>query len=118
MEPTLALRPLFVDRPKPAARPMASGAAVNTASGRGLCFARFGRRFHLDEAAGLDVIDVAADRYVRRHERMLADAAHVLNDARRLILDRMPFDEMASGVAAVMMAMISSEKSSMPQFVW
>src|SRR6185437_9380347 len=66
-------------------------------------FAGFGGRCDFVQATALDIIDIAVDRDVAGNERMRPDPAHVLHDARLLVLDRVPLDEMAGRVAAAMM---------------
>src|SRR5580693_2229923 len=63
--------------------------------------ARFGRGLHFIEPSGPDVVDIAIDRHVCGHQGMLANATHVLGDAVSLVLDRMPFDEVAGRVTPV-----------------
>src|ERR1700722_800869 len=63
--------------------------------------ARFGRGLHFIEPSSSDVVDIAIDRHVCGHQGMLANATHVLGDAVSLVLDRMPFDEVAGRVTPV-----------------
>jgi hypothetical protein len=53
------------------------------------------RLLYFDETAGMNVIDVAVDRNMLYHQRMLANTAHVMNDTRRLIPNSMPFYKFA-----------------------
>src|SRR5262249_22677821 len=65
--------------------------------------ARFGRSLYLLQTTTIHIVDIAVDRDARRYERMLANTPYVLKHARRLICDCMPFDEMASSMAAAVM---------------
>src|SRR5262249_8676983 len=65
--------------------------------------ARFRRSLHLLQTTTIHIVDIAVDRDVLRYERMLGNTAYVLKHARRLICDCMPFDEMASNMAAAVM---------------
>src|SRR5262249_34410918 len=49
----------------------------------------------LHEAAVLHIVNVAVDRDVLRHQRMITDSHNVLNHASGEVADRMPFDELA-----------------------
>src|SRR5271154_1600920 len=80
-----------------------TGASLLAGSSGGFRLARFGRGFHLVEPSAPHVVDVAVDRHICRNERMFADASHILYDARLLVLDRVPLDEMAGRVAAFVM---------------
>ncbi len=55
----------------------------------------FRRFLYLDEAAGMDVIDVPVNRNVFGYERMFTYSAYVLHDACGLILDRVPFQKVS-----------------------
>ena len=57
-----------------------------------------GRR-HFDEAAGMYVIDIAVNWNKARNERVLANAAHVLDDTQRLVFDRVPLNVLAGARA-------------------
>jgi hypothetical protein len=46
-----------------------------------VCFTCRSCFLYLDEAAGMDVIDIAMNRDVLWDQGMFTDAAHVLNDA-------------------------------------
>ena len=50
---------------------------------------------HLDEPAGLDVVDVAVDRDAGRHQRVVADPLDVLGDAGGVVRDRQEVDVVA-----------------------
>ena len=51
----------------------------------------------LDQAAAADVIEEAVDGDPGRDERMLADAADVVDDAPGLVVDAQPVDGRALG---------------------
>src|SRR5262249_21370222 len=65
--------------------------------------ARFRCGLHLLQTTTIHIVNIAVDRNGRRYERMLANTPYVLKDARRLICDCMPFDEMARSMAAAVM---------------
>src|SRR5262249_50744784 len=65
--------------------------------------ARFRRSLHLFQMTTIHIVNIAVDRDGCRYERMLANTPYVLKHARRLICDCMPFDEMASSMAAAVM---------------
>src|SRR5262249_5105741 len=67
----------------PARRPLGGG------------FSGLGRLIDLHEAAVLHIVNVAVDRDVLRHQRMITDAHNVVNHASGEVADRMPFDELA-----------------------
>src|SRR6516225_8157341 len=67
----------------PARRPLGGG------------FSGLGRLIDLHEAAVLHIVNVAVDRDVLRHQRMITDAHNVVNHASREVADCMPFDELA-----------------------
>jgi len=54
-----------------------------------------GRLLDLHQAAVLHIVNIAVDRDVLRHQRMVADAHHILNHASGEVADRVPFDELA-----------------------
>jgi hypothetical protein len=54
---------------------------------------------NFNETTGVDVIDVAVNWNVLGDERMFADSSHVINDAVRLIINSVPFYELASTCA-------------------
>ena len=58
------------------------------------CSAGFGCFGYFNEVPGVDVVDVAVNRNMLCDERMLTDAAYVLNHTRSLILDGVPFYEL------------------------
>ena len=51
-----------------------------------------GRLGNLNEAARLHVVDVAVDRDVLRHERVLPNPLHILHYARREVVNRLEVD--------------------------
>src|SRR5262249_28037510 len=67
----------------PARRPLGGG------------FSGLGRLIDLHEAAVLHIVNVAVDRDVLRHQRMITDAHNVVNHASGEVADRMPFDKLA-----------------------
>jgi hypothetical protein len=54
-----------------------------------------GRLLDLHQAAVLHIVNVAIDRDVLRHQRMVANAHNVLNHASSEVADRVPFNELA-----------------------
>src|SRR5258707_15194473 len=54
-----------------------------------------GRLIDLYQAAVLHIVNVAVDRDVLRHQRMVADAHYVFDHASGKVADRVPFDELA-----------------------
>src|SRR5664279_5791478 len=74
-------------RPRRAIRPKPTGDDVVSAG-----LAGGGGLGDLDESSGVDVIDVAVHGDGARHERVVADAGHVLDDARRVVGDGEPVD--------------------------
>jgi hypothetical protein len=55
----------------------------------------FGRFLYFNKTAGMNVIDVAVNRNMLYHQRMLANTTHVMKDARRLVPDSVPFYKFA-----------------------
>ena len=55
----------------------------------------FGRFLYFNKTAGMNVIDIAVNRNIFYDQRMLANTAHVMKDARRLIPNSVPFYKFA-----------------------
>jgi len=55
----------------------------------------FSRFFYFDKIARMNVIDIAVNRNMLCDQRMLANTTHVMNDARRLIRNSVPFYKFA-----------------------
>ena len=49
--------------------------------------------FNFDQVAGVNIIKIPINRYLARNERVLANAAHVIDHARLLVCDGVPFYE-------------------------
>src|SRR5512143_3670203 len=66
--------------------------AAQRESGR---LAELGSLCNFVEPARLDIVDVAVDRNLTRHEGVSTDALHVRTHALRLVPDREPVDDLA-----------------------
>ncbi len=73
--------------------PTVSLAWIVAASGDSL--SGLGRLLDLHQAAVLNIVNVAIDPDVLRHQRMVADAHNIVNHASGEVADRVPFDELA-----------------------
>ena len=58
---------------------------------------------YFNKVTGADVIDVAVNRNMISDERMFTDTAYILRYARRLVLDGMPFYELACACSMTML---------------